>query len=145
MQTHLTSYFSLSTPQPTTPEHPKPKDSSYDLPYTEWLSQRWTYHDQPFSNWPTLPSYVGSLRQIAHGSVDGEEGVWLLSETALYFALCLDGGDPGDVEFLNISSSVGMEIQEGSQIAVSGVNSGVYVITPTNISFLDCSTGASDQ
>jgi len=77
--------------------------------------------------------------------VNREEGVWLLSETTLYFALYLDGGDPGEVKFLNISSSLGIEIVNGSQIAVAGEDSGVYVITPTNISFLDCSTGASDQ
>ena len=132
-----TMYFTLF--QPTPHEHHQPNESFYDYPYTEWLSQRWTYHNQPFSNWPALPSYVGSIRQIAHGCVGGEEGLWLLDDSALYFALNLDGGDPASVKFLNISDSLGIEVEEGSQIAVADEGSGVYVITPANISFLDCS------
>ena len=43
------------------------------------------------------------------------------------------------LKFHNISDSLGIEVEEGSQIAVSDEGSGVYIVTPANISFLDCS------
>ena len=115
----------------------------YDHPYTEWISQRWTYHGQNFSNWPSLPNYIDSVDQVLSGKVDGEPGVWLLSGAELYFAVGL-GGDR-DPQFFNISGLSGITAEpNASRLSQTASSDGLFVITPLNITLLDCSPQARD-
>ena len=129
--------------QPTPPpKHPHPPSTPplhfVDAPYTEWMSQRWTHFGDNFSDWPSLPPFINGIQQISSGKLGGEQGVWFLTDDSLYFALNLDGGDPGRVQFVDISDGLDMGLATGSQIAVD-LNQLVYVATPYNVTLLNCS------
>ena len=109
----------------------------YDSPYTEWLSQRWTYSDGNFSDWPSLPGDVAEIKQIVQGSVGNEGGVWFLTQSKLLFVTGL-GGDPKEVRFRDVGGGLGLEIEENSRIAVD-ISHGVYVTTPFQVVLLNCS------
>ena len=107
------------------------------------MSQRWTYYGENFSDWPSLPPFIDRIQQVSSGKVDGTEGVWFLTDSSLYFALNLDGGDPGRVQFVNVTSSLELEISPGSRLAVDA-GGRVYVATPTNVTLLNCGQGTKD-
>ena len=131
-------YFSLI--QPTFHDSSIPMGPYFqDLPYTEWISQRWTYHETPFANWPTLPPEILEIQQILAGKIGSSDGLWLLSYSELYFVHGLNGSVPTDVVFLNISEELDLEITPNSYI-FSTFSSTLYVITSQNITYLDCSS-----
>ena len=121
---------------PTPPLAPSPVQF-YDSPYTEWISQRWTYNDQNFSDWPSLPGDVDEIQQIVHGNVMNKGGVWFLTQSKLLFVSGL-GGDPKEVTFLDVGGGLGLEIEENSSIAVDILH-GVYITTPFEVVLLNCS------
>ena len=73
-----------------------------------------------------------------HGSVDKTTGVWFLTDSRLLFVRNLTGKDPRDVVFVNVSSSIGLEVGNKSRIAAD-VYQRLYLVTPTNVTLLDCS------
>ena len=120
-------------------DHPAPQYKFVDLPYTEWISQRWTYEaDAPFSNWPSLPSNIESIQQIASGSLSYRKGVWLLTDSELIFVDNLKSHNPDEVKFYNVTEVLGIEIQLGSRLVV--IESGrLFLITLEAVYLLDCS------
>lgn len=101
------------------------------------MSQRWTYFGENFSDWPSLPPFIDGIQQVSSGKIGGEEGVWFLTNTSLYFVMNLDGGDPEDVVFLDIGSELEIDIVTDSQMAVD-VGEAVYIVTPFNVTLLNC-------
>lgn len=81
---------------------------------------------------------MDTIQQLMHGNVDGQAGVWLLTESQLLFAVNLCDGDAAEVQFLNISADLELEIEENSRIAAYSA-SRVYVVTPVEVTLLDCS------
>ena len=75
---------------------------------------------------------------MSSGSIGGEQGAWLLTNSSLYFALNLDGTDPDFVQFVDIGGDLDMEVVPGSRVAVE-LGERVYLATPYNVSLLDCS------
>ena len=134
---HYTTHTHMQPP--VYEEKPKPVVHFQDLPYTEWIAKRWTYHDKPFADWPTLPSTIGNVTQIAHGTVYKSSGIWVLTDTELFFARNFYS----EVEFLNVSDTLGLEVVPGSMVAV-GTEGLVYLATPQNITLLDCSQDYED-
>ena len=63
--------------------------------------------------------------------------MWFLTEDGLYFVLNLDGGDPDQVEFIDISDDLEIDVVPGSQLAVD-VSEMVYIATPYNVTLLEC-------
>ena len=63
--------------------------------------------------------------------------MWFLTDSSLYFALNLDGGDPRQAQFVNVTASLDLEISAGSRLAM-GAGDSVYLATPTNVTLLDC-------
>lgn len=140
-----TPLLSPSIPtQPTPPpKHPHPTTTPplhfFDSPYTEWISQRWTLSTkQNFSNWPSLPPYINSIQQISSGNLGGDQGLWFLTNSTLYFALNLDGGPPELVQFIDLSEGLEIDILPDSRIAVD-ITETLYVATPYNVTMLECS------
>ena len=109
-----------------------------DLPYTEWRSQRWTYHDQPFADWPSLPEDVDHIRQLVTGKLGGSSGLWLLTESQLFFVHGLHGSHPERAEFQNISMELDVEVTEDSYVATK-LDSSLYVFSSFNVTYMDCS------
>ena len=94
-----------------------------------------------FSNWPSLPPELDGIVAMAHGMVSDQSGVWFLTETELIFSFGLTGGSASEVGFLNVSAMLALEVEgEGGRVAVVGSNQ-VYLVTPANITLLDCSPG----
>ena len=116
-----------------------------DLPYTEWISQRWTYKSiAPFSNWPSLPSNVQTIQQIASGSVAFRNGVWLLTDSELIFVDNLKSHNPDEVRFFNVTEALGIEVQLGSRLIV--IESGrLFLTTSETIYLLDCSQSTNEN
>ena len=131
--------------QPTPPpKHPHPPPSPpplhfADSPYTEWMSQRWTYSNDNFSDWPSLPPFIDTIQQVSSGSLGGEPGTWFLTNSSLFFALNLDGTDPESVQFVDIGDDLEIEVVQGSRVATDAGET-VFLATPYNVSLLDCSS-----
>ena len=126
----------VSQPPAVVHEKPKPELKFQDLPYTEWRATRWTYHDQTFAGWPTLPTSIANISQITHGTLGKTEGFWLLTDTELYFVRNFSSLST-KVEFVNVSQTLDLMVTEGSMVAVD--NGGkVYLATSENITLLDC-------
>lgn len=119
------------------PEVPKPVLKFSDRPYTEWRATRWTYHDQPFADWPTLPASMTEVVQISHGSLGKTEGFWLLTDADLVFVRKLTSLS-SEVEFLNVSQTLSLTVTKGSRVAADMAGM-VYLVSPDNITLLDCS------
>ena len=109
-----------------------------DLPYTEWISQRWTYDHTPYADWPTLPSNIDQIQQVLEGEMVGSGGLWILTSSQLYFVRLLNGGLPAAVEMINISDSMELSITSKSYLAPVLANS-FFLVTPSNITYVDCS------
>ena len=77
------------------------------------------------------------IQQISSGEVGEKEGVWFLTDSSLYFALDLDGGDPEQAKFVDISGALELDIYPGSRLAVGGEGT-VYLATSSNVTLLDC-------
>lgn len=126
--------------QPTTAhDHTQPQYKFVDLPYTEWISQRWTYNaDAPFSNWPSLPPTIKEIQQVTSGSLSYRNGVWLLTDSELVFVDNLKSHNPTDVKFYNVTEELDIEIQLGSRVVT--VNNGrLFLVTIEAVFLLDCS------
>ena len=109
-----------------------------DLPYTEWISQRWTYHNDSFADWPSLPPQVDRIQQLTEGEMMGKGGLWLLTSTQLYFVRHLNGGSPDRAEFTLISKFLELDITSESYLAPL-MPSSFFLVTPGNITYVDCS------
>jgi len=109
-----------------------------DLPYTEWISQRWTYPNASFSDWPSLPQQVDNIQQLAEGEMMGMGGLWLLTSSQLYFVRYLNGGSPDRVEFTPISGFLDLDITAESYLAPM-MPSSFFLVTSGNITYVDCS------
>lgn len=133
--------YILSLHQPTIHDKPPSEPQPYffqDLPYTEWISQRWTYQDAPFADWPTLPDEIDDIQQLVAGKLGGSSGLWLLTDSQLFFVRGLHGGSPEAVEFLNVSQQLDLDVTVDSYVA-SKFDSYLYLISSYNITYLDCS------
>ena len=126
--------------QPTTAhEPPKPQYKFVDLPYTEWISQRWIYDaDAPFSNWPSLPPTVKTVQQVTSGALSYRNGVWLLTDSELVFVDNLKSHKPGNVNFYNVTEELDIEIQMGNRVIMMN-NGKLFLVTEETIFLLDCS------
>ena len=126
--------------QPTIHDHhvEQVKLEFQDLPYTEWISQRWTYNSEPYADWPTLPSDIDEIHQMVEGEMDGRGGLWLLTPSQLYFVRGLNGGPPTGVEVFNISKTMDLSVTPESYLAPMLAFS-FFLITPDNITYIDCS------
>ena len=82
--------------------------------------------------------------QAAEASLGNTEGVWLLGTTNLVCVSNLATKNPGLVQFTDVSASLGLEIVNGSRLAVEP-GYGLYVITPTTITRLNCSQGLAKE
>lgn len=130
--------------QPTVHEKPSPGPRHYfeDLQYTEWVSQRWTFQDSPFADWPMLPAEIDNVRQIVSGKLGGSGGLWLLTDQQLFFVHSLHGGAPEHVRFVNISQDLDLEVTGDTYIA-SKYGYSLYLLNSYNASHLDCSQAKS--
>ena len=132
-------------PTPTVPTVPKPQYSFVDLPYTEWISQRWTYDkDAPFSDWPSLPPTIKTIQQVASGSLSYRSGVWLLTDSELVFTDNLKSHDPATVEFYNVTEELDIKVELGNRVVM--MDSGrLFLVTLKTIYLLDCSQPADED
>ena len=103
------------------------------------MSQRWTYSNDNFSDWPSLPPFIDTIQQVSSGSLGGEPGTWFLTNSSLFFALNLDGTDPESVQFVDIGDDLEIEVVQGSRVATDAGET-VFLATPYNVSLLDCSS-----
>lgn len=127
--------------------HPpsKPEYKFVDLPYTEWISQRWTYSaDAPYSDWPSLPPTVQTIQQIASGTMANRKGVWLLTDSELIFIDNLQSRNPSTVAFFNVTEELDITIQKGNRI-ITMTNGRVLLITLEAIYLLDCSQASEEN
>ena len=126
-------------------DNPVPHYKFVDLPYTEWISQRWTYEsDAPFSNWPFLPSNIKTIQQMASGSVAYRNGIWLLTDSELIFVDNLKSCDPDEVRFFNVTEVLGIEVEIGSRLVV--IESGrLFLTTSKTVYLLDCSQSTNES
>ena len=115
------------------------------MPYTEWIATRWTFSDRHFANWPQLPEMLSdNIVQAAEARLANSEGVWLLGTTNLVYVSNLATSTPSLVQFTDVSANLGLEIVNGSRLAVEPA-SGLYIISPTAIIRLDCSQGLARE
>lgn len=116
-----------------------------DLPYTEWIATRWTFSDRHFANWPQLPEMLSdNIVQAAQARLGNSEGVWLLGTTNLACVSNLATNTPSLVQFTDVSTNLGIEIVNGSRLAVEPAY-GLYIISPTTITRLNCSRGLAKE
>ena len=129
-------------------QQPKPNSAPllhfYDAPYTEWLAQRWTYDSDPFADWPALPEYINSIQQTASGTIDTKQGVWLLDSQGLYFMYDINLEASDETVFVNISDNLDMNIHEGMMICPGGSRNSLFIVSPDNVTQLNCSPSAID-
>lgn len=76
------------------------------------------------------------MQQLVGGVMGGASGLWLLTNSQLYFVRGLHGTRPEGVEFLNVSLE--LEVTLDSYMAWK-FGSGLYLISSYNASYLDCS------
>ena len=127
--------------------HPpsKPEYKFVDLPYTEWISQRWTYSaDAPFSNWPSLPPTIQAIQQVASGTLGVRNGVWLLTDSQLVFVDNLQSRDSTRVAFYNVTEELGIEVEMGNRI-ITMTNGRLLLVTSDVVYLLDCSQAAKED
>jgi hypothetical protein len=127
--------------------HPpsKPEYKFVDLPYTEWISQRWTYGaDAPFSDWPSLPQTVQTIQQVASGTLTNRNGVWLLTDSQLVFVDNLQSRDSTIVAFYNVTEELGIEIGTGDRI-ITMTNGRLLLVTSDMFYLLDCSQTSKED
>lgn len=140
-------YLMPETPPPYKPSKPAlhlPPVRFYDNPYTEWISQRWTYGPEQFADWPKLPERVGTIRQVVGGHVDGQEGVWLLDSTSLYFVLGFGSSSPENVQFLNMSDNLDLNITNNTYLTLLDKEK-LYLISPYEVVLLNCSQSSTED
>ena len=101
------------------------------------MSQRWTYSETPFSDWPSLPPEVDEIKQLVEGEMIGKGGMWLLTSSQLFFVRYLNGGSPDRVRFTNIGVDLDIDITPESYLAPKMSNS-FFLVTPGNITYVDC-------
>lgn len=118
----------------------------YDNPYTEWIAQRWTYgsSEKGLPDWPELPEYIGTLRQVVGGVVDGQEGVWLLDSTSLYFVLGFGSASRENVQFLNMSDNLDLNITNNTYLTLIDKES-LFLLSPDDVVLLNCSQLSTEE
>ena len=84
------------------------------------------------------------IAQAAEARLPDTEGVWLLGATNLVCVSNLATNTPGLVQFTDVSANLGIEIVNGSRLAVEPAY-GLYVISPTTITRLNCSRGLAKE
>ena len=132
-----------STPVP--PNHPKPEYKFVDLPYTEWISQRWMYDaEAPFSDWPSLPPTIKTIQQVTSGSLSYRNGVWLLTDSELVFMDNVKSHDPSRIEFYNVTEELDIEVQLGSRVVMMD-GGRLFLVTLKTIYLLDCSQPSDEN
>ena len=126
--------------QPTVHDHPPPTPIHYfeDLEYTEWISQRWTFQDSPFADWPMLPVEIDNVRQMVSGQLGGSGGLWMLTDQQLYFVYNLHGKSTENVQLVNVSQDLNLDITAETYLA-SKYGYSLYLLSSYNASYLDCS------
>lgn len=82
--------------------------------------------------------------QAAEVNLANSEGVWLLGTTNLVYVSNLATSMPSLVQFTDVSANLGIEIVNGSRLAVEPA-SGLYIISPTTITRLNCSHGLAKE
>ena len=103
------------------------------------------FSDRHFANWPQLPEMLrDDIVQAAEVTLTNTEGVWLLGTSNLVYISNLATSTPSLVQFTDVSSILGIEIVNGSRLAVEPT-SGLYIISPTTITRLNCSQGLSKE
>ena len=85
-----------------------------------------------------------NIVQAAEASLGDAEGIWLLGPTYLVCISNLATKNPVLVQFTDVSANLGLEIVNGSRLAVEP-GYGLYVITPTTITRLNCSLGLAKE
>ena len=102
------------------------------------MSQRWTYQDHQFADWPTLPEEIDHVQQLVAGKLGGASGLWLLTDSQLFFVHGLHGSHPERVEFLNVSQGLDLDVTVDSYVATRP-DSSLYLFSSYNVTHLDCS------
>jgi hypothetical protein len=103
------------------------------------MSQRWAYHDSDFpTDWPSLPEEVDEIHQVVTGKVGGAIGLWLLTETQLFFARGMLSNHPQNVTFENVSCQLDLEVAADSYI-IPRWNNYLFIVSAFNFTYLDCS------
>ena len=85
-----------------------------------------------------------NIVQVAGARLADTEGVWLLGTTNLVCVSNLASNTPSLVQFTDVSANLGIEIVNGSRVAVEPAY-GLYIITPTTITRLNCSQGLAKE
>lgn len=85
-----------------------------------------------------------NIVQAAEARLANTEGVWLLGTTNLVYVSNLVTDTPSLVQFTDVSANLGIEIVNGSRLAIEPA-SGLYIISPTVITRLNCSQGLAKQ
>ena len=78
------------------------------------------------------------MEQVVSGKLGGLGGVWMLTDQQLFFVLGLHGGPTENVQFVNISQKMDLEVTGDTYIA-SKFGSSLYFFSSFNVSYLDCS------
>jgi len=110
------------------------------------VSTRWTYSDRDFANWPQLPDLLkrGDVVQAAEAKLGDTSGVWLLRTNSLVCVSNIATTTPSLVQFADVGTSLGIEIVNGSRLAVEPA-SGLYIVSPMTITRLNCSQGWAEK
>lgn len=82
--------------------------------------------------------------QAAAANLANSEGVWLLGTANLVYVSNLATNTPSLVQFTDVSANLGIEIVNGSRLAIEPA-SGLYIISPTTITRLNCSQGLAKK
>lgn len=75
---------------------------------------------------------------MVSGQMGGSGGLWLLTNTQLFFVHGLHGGDPDNTRFVNVSQELDIEVTMDSYMATK-LGSTLYLISSYNVTYLDCS------
>lgn len=99
------------------------------------------YYNQTLYGWDQLPEYISGVVQMSTGDVNNDHDVvWILTEDDLFYSHNLG---TSLTRFRNISSYLDLWITEDSVIAPQP-GGHLWVITPENITFLNCSRSAKN-
>ena len=80
---------------------------------------------------------MSNIQQITHGLLNYQHGIWLLTESELFFVENLGESDDVSVEFQNVSATMELDVTPGSRVVLD-IGGQVYLVTPTNVTLLDC-------
>ena len=90
-----------------------------------------------------LPDYIDSIRQLVTGRVNGEEVIWLLDTANLYFVHGFGSGSSDSVHFMNLSSSIDLNVTNETRLVQYDTDS-ILVLSSEDIILLNCSVLSFD-